>query len=63
MKTIYVFIAILLLSSCSTALQVSSVKPAGNIYPAENMEFIGFKNAKKNHHLLKNFARNSNGIA
>lgn len=55
MKIIYSMAAILLLASCSTALQVASVKPAGNTYNKENMEFIGFKNAKKNHHLLKNF--------
>lgn len=55
MRIICALAAIMLLSSCSTALQVASVKPAGNTYQQENMEFIGFKNAKKNHHLLKNF--------
>ncbi len=46
----------LLLSSCHSALTVTSVAPAETKpYQKPNMEFIGFKNTNRNKALLKNF--------
>lgn len=47
---------LLLLSSCHTALVgVTAVEPNRSQYGEENMEFIGFKNARKGDYLLKDF--------
>lgn len=49
------FATIFLLSSCTTALEVAPVTPIYETYKKANMEFIGFKNVRKNHYLIKDF--------
>ena len=51
-KLLSLFVVAILLSSCSTALQVASVQPSYAPHSKPKMEFIGFKNVAKNHVLL-----------
>ena len=54
-RLFYLAVAAILLSSCQTALHVTSVQRNSPTMTSPNMEFIGLKNMNKNNPMFKEF--------